>query len=46
MQMVLMLIQFGTVIAMSVGAWLVLRKPRTDAETPAAPKKDVKTSMS
>ena len=46
MQTVLMLIQFGTVIAVSLGAWLSLKKPRSDTDAAEAPKKDVKTSMS
>jgi hypothetical protein len=45
MQTVLMLIQFGTLVLVSLGAWLSLKKPgRTEAEPPE--KKDVKISMS
>ena len=47
MQTVLMLIQFGTLVLVSVGAWISLKKPgRTDAEQSPAKEKDVKVSMS
>ena len=47
MQTVLMLIQFGTLVLVSVGAYLSLKKPgRTEVEPPPAKEKDVKVSMS
>ena len=47
MQTVLMLIQFGTLVLVSVGAWFSLKKPgRTEGEPPPAKDKDVKISMS
>jgi hypothetical protein len=48
MQTVLMLIQFGTLVFVSIGAWLSLKKPgRTETEPhPQAKEKDVKVSMS
>ena len=46
MQTVLMLIQFGTLVFVALGAWLSLRAPRTDSDVQPPVKKDIKISMS